>query len=307
MNGGRTDWPVLPRLDDWRDTFDTLHMWTQVVGKIRLALAPAQNHSWGVAFYVTTRGLTTSPMPHGRRTFAIDFDFVDHRLRVTTCEGEERSFALVPTSVADFYRRTMATLDELGLPVPIFSRPVEIPVAIRFEEDRQHASYDPRPAHLFWRALVQAERVLSRFRAGFIGKVSPVHFFWGGFDLAVTRFSGRTAPRHPGGIPNCPDRVMVEAYSHQVSSAGFWPGSGLGGDEAASFYSYTYPQPPGFDTRPVQPAAAFFHRTMGEFILPYEAVRAAAEPDQALLAFLQSTYEAAAELGAWDRTALERR
>jgi hypothetical protein len=299
-------WPVLKPVDEWRDALTTLHMWTQVVGKIRLALSPPVNHSWGIALYVTTRGLTTSPIPQGERSLAIDFDFVDHRLIVTTSEGSERSFTLQPMSVADFFAKTMAALRDLDIQVHIFSRPVEVVEAIPFERDHKHASYDADAAHSFWRAMVQVQRVFTDFRARFIGKVSPVHFFWGAFDLAVTRFSGRTAPRHPGGIPNCADRVMVEAYSHELSSAGFWPGQGLGGREEAAFYAYAYPSPPGFKDQPVRPAAAFFHPTLGEFVLPYEAVRSAADPDQALLSFLQTTYEAAANLAQWDRRALER-
>jgi hypothetical protein len=302
----RPGWPVLPPLQDWRETFDTLHMWSQIVGKIRLSLAPFINHSWGSALYVTTRGLTTSPIPAGSRLFAIEFDFVDHMLRITTSDGESRSFALDPMSVSDFFTKTMNALRALHIEVHIFARPVEVVDAIPFEEDRQHASYDPAAVHTYWRALVQAERVLTAFRAHFIGKVSPVHFFWGAFDLAVTRFSGRTAPKHPGGVPNCADWVMQDAYSHEVSSAGFWPGSGLGGREEAAFYAYAYPQPAGFSEYPVLPKEAFFHAGLSEFILPYEAVRSSENPDQTLLAFLQSTYAAAASLSRWDRGALER-
>jgi hypothetical protein len=280
-------------------------MWTQVIGKIRLALAPLVNHSWGSTLYVTTSGLTTSPIPDGLRSFAIDFDFLDHQLRITTSDNDARSFALQPMSVADFFAKTMSALRELGVKVHIFTRPVEVVEAIRFEQDRRHASYDARTVNLYWRALVQANRVFAEFRARFIGKVSPIHFFWGGFDLAVTRFSGRTAPKHPGGVPNCADWVMQEAYSHQLSSAGFWPG-GLGGVEEAVFYAYAYPQPAGFRDYPVKPRAAFFHAELGEFILPYEAVRTADDPDQALLSFLESTYEGAAVLAEWDRAALER-
>jgi Family of unknown function (DUF5996) len=299
----RTAWPTLPPLADWQDTCTTLHMWTQVVGKVRLELAPMVNHWWGIPLYVTTRGLTTSPIPDGGRAFAIEFDFVDHALHITTTDGMGHSFRLEPMSVADFFRKTMGALHEVGVDVEIFTRPVEVVEAIRFEDDRQHASYDPDPAHRFWRALVQVDRVLKQFRSRFLGKVSPVHFFWGAFDLAVTRFSGRTAPRHPGGAPNCADWVMVEAYSHEVSSAGFWPGPGLG---EAAFYAYAYPAPEGFSDYPVRPAAAYFHPELGEFVLPYEAVRAAASPDEALLSFLESTYEAAAVLAHWDRPALER-
>ena len=305
-SGAPTAWPVLPPLEDWQDTRTTVHMWTQVVGKVRLELAPWLNHSWGSTLYVTTRGLTTSPIPEQGRSFAIDFDFLDHALRITTSGGDERSFALEPMSVAEFYAKTMSALRELDIKVRILARPVEVAEAIPFEEDHEHKSYDPQRVQLFWRALVQAERVFTEFRARFIGKVSPVHFFWGGFDLAVTRFSGRTAPKHPGGVPNCADWVIQEAYSHQVSSAGFWAGNGLGGREEAAFYAYAYPQPAGFEKCAVEPEAAFFHSGLSEFVLPYEAVRTAKDPDQALLSFLQSTYEAAALLAEWNRPELER-
>ena len=299
----RNSWPELPPLEDWQATCTTLHMWTQIVGKIRLELSPHINHSWGTTLYITPRGLTTSPIPDRRGTFAIDFDFVDHALRVATSEGAVRSFALEAMSVADFYRKTMQALHDLGIQVKIFPRPVEVAVAIPFEEDQTHATYQADTVHRFWRALVTVDRVLTDFRAGFIGKASPVHFFWGAFDLAATRFSGRTAPRHPGGVPHCPDRVMWEAYSHELSSAGFWPGAGLG---EAAFYSYAYPSPAGFREAPVQPEAAYFHDGLGEFILPYEAVRTAENPAQALLSFLRTTYESAATLAHWDRSALER-
>ncbi len=302
-SGNVSEWPRLPPLGGWQETLTTIHLWTQVVGKIRLALSPPINHFWGATLYVTTRGLTTSPMPFGVGAFAIDFDFVAHTLRVTTVGGAERSFALTPMSVADFYRKTMQALDDLAINVGILARPVEVVEAIPFAQDGTHRSYDADTVHAYWCALVQADRVLTDFRSRFIGKVSPVHFFWGAFDLAVTRFSGRTAPRHPGGAPNCADWVMVEAYSHEVSSAGFWPGTGLG---EAAFYSYTYPNPDGFAQAHVQPEAAYFHENLGEFILPYEAVRTAAEPTQTLLSFLQTTYNAAADLAHWDRDALER-
>ena len=301
--GADSGWPKLLPLHAWQNTCTTLHMWTQVVGKIRLELVPRINHWWGTALYITTRGLTTSPMPVGRRSFAIDFDFLDHVLRISASDGTGRSFSLKPMPVAEFFRKTMGALHELDFDVEIFTRPVEVAEAIPFEADNQHASYDADAVHSFWRALVQVERVLTQFRARFIGKVSPVHFFWGGFDLAVTRFSGRTAPRHRGGIPNCADWVMEEAYSHEVSSAGFWPGTGVG---EASFYAYAYPAPVGFAAYPVQPEAAYFHPVLGEFILPYEAVRTADDPDKTLLSFLQTTYEAAAVLAHWDRRALER-
>ena len=296
-------WPTLPPLADWQDTSSTLHLWTQVVGKIRLALGADLNHWWGVALYVTPRGLTTSAMPFASGTVRIDFDFIDHALRVETSEGKLEAFALEPMAVADFYRRTMDALREVGVEVGIWPVPVELPEVIPFEEDTEHASYDADAAHAFWRALVQADRVFTDFRTRFLGKSSPSHFFWGAFDLAVTRFSGRTAPKHPGGYPNIADRVMHEAYSHEVASAGFWPGSGLG---EAAFYAYAYPTPDGFADRAVDPEAAYFYPDLGEFVLPYEAVRTADDPDATLLAFLQSTYEAAADLADWDRTALER-
>lgn len=296
-------WPVLPALADWQDTCDTLHMWAQIVGKVRLALGPWINHSWGSTLYVTPRGLTTSLMPYGSRGLAIDFDFVDHALLVSTSMGEQRRLPLEPMSVAQFYRQTMDTLGDLGVEVDLLARPVEVEVAIPFAEDTTHASYDADAVHRFWRALMQADRMFQAFRARFIGKASPVHFFWGAFDLAATRFSGRPAPKHPGGVPNCADWVMEEAYSHELASAGFWPGAGVG---EAAFYAYAYPEPEGFRELPIQPAAAYYLEALGEYLLPYEAVRAAADPDATLLAFLQSTYEAAADLAEWDREALER-
>jgi hypothetical protein len=300
---GSNDWPRLPALEDWQDTCATVHMWTQIVGKIRLALSPDINHGWGSTLYITTRGLTTSPIPYGKLTFAIDFDFIAHILRITTSEGSDRALMLEPMSVADFYRKTMEALAELGIEVNILARPVEVEVAIPFEQDTQHASYDADAAFRFWHALVHADTVFKNFRARFTGKASPVHFFWGAFDLAVTRISGRTAPKPPGGAPNVADRIMEEAYSREVSSAGFWPGTGLG---EAAFYAYAYPTPAGFDKYPVQPQAAYFHDKLGEFILPYEAVRTADDPAQTLLSFLQTTYDAAATLAHWDRLALER-
>jgi hypothetical protein len=296
-------WPSLP-LQAWQDTFATLHMWTQIVGKTRLALAPRVNHWWNVAFYVTPRGLTTSAMPHRERTFSVDFDFLDHALLVRASDGRTGALPLEPRSVADFYGAYTDLLRGLGLATRIWPRPVEVEISVPFAEDREHASYDPLYAQRFWRVLVQAERVMQRFRGGFLGKCSPVHFFWGACDLAVTRFSGRPAPRHPGGVPNCADWVMWEAYSHEVSSCGFWPGGGPGAEPA--FYAYAYPEPPGFADFKIQPREAYYSQEMREFLLPYEAVRTAGSPDEALLAFLQSTYEAAAELGGWDRRALER-
>jgi hypothetical protein len=279
-------------------------MWTQIVGKTRLALAPGENHWWQVALYVTPRGLTTSAMPSGTRTFEADFDFLDHTLFLRTSEASSRAIRLVPRTVADFYAEYMDALRSLDIPVSIRPVPVEVITAIPFEQDREHASYDPDAAARWWRILLQADRVMKRFRGRFRGKSSPVHFFWGSFDLAATRFSGRPAPRHGGGAPNCPDYVMVEAYSHECSSCGVWPG---GGDlKEPAFYSYAYPAPAGYAERRVRPEAARYSRELGEFILPYEAVRTAPAPDEALLEFLQSTYEAAADLGGWDRAALDR-
>lgn len=297
-----TDWPKLPALGEWQDTCTTVHMWTQIVGKVRLECAPWINHSWGLALYVTAHGLTTSPIPYEGRAFTIDFDFVDHKLIITTSNGRELSFALEPMSVAVFYDKVFEALGVLGIHPEILARPVEVPEAIPFEEDTQHNSYDPQAVRRFWQALVQADRVFSTFRARFLGKCSPVHFFWGAFDLAVTRFSGRKAPRHPGGVPNCADWVMEEAYSHELASAGFWPGVGLG---EAAFYAYAYPEPEGYRKAHIEPADAYFHDDVGEYVLPYEAVRTAADPDAALLRFLQRTYEAAATHANWDREELE--
>ena len=293
-------WPAL-RVQEWADTRDTLHMWTQIVGKIRLAKAPMVNHWWQVPLYVSARGLTTSAIPHGARIFDIEFDFCDHQLRIRSSSGEQRSVALEPKSVATFYRQTMAAMRDVDLEVSIRTTPTEVVRAIPFEDDHEHASYDPAAAQRFWRQLLAAHRVLTGFRSRFIGKVSPVHFFWGSFDLALTRFSGRTAPTHPGGAPNCPDWVMVEGYSHELSSCGFWPG---GGDEGA-FYAYAYPEPEGFRQYPIRPDAAYYSDAAGQFLLPYEVVRTAPDPDRTLLEFLQTSYEAAAERGGWDRLALE--
>ena len=296
-------WPELP-LAAWRDTCATLHMWTQIAGKVRMALSAPVNHWWHVVLYVTPRGLSTSAIPHGAQSFEIEFDFLEHQLSITTSARNTRSFPLRPMPVAEFYRRTMTSLKELGIEAPIWPVPVEVEENIPFDRDEKHAAYDPEWAARFWRVLLQADRVLKEFRSRFIGKASPVHFFWGAFDLAVTRFSGRTAPEHPGGFPNVGQFVMREAYSHQVSSAGFWPGGGAV-DEPA-FYAYAYPEPDGFRHYRVEPAEAYYHDTLREFVLPYEAVRTAADPDQALLRFLQTTYDAAAELAHWDRAALER-
>jgi len=298
-----TGWPSLP-YDAWQDTMETLHMWTQIVGKVRLAQAPMINHWWQVPLYVTSRGLTTSPIPYGERAFQIDFDFIDHELRIRTSDGAAHSFALRPQSVADFYREFMAALRSLGIEVNIMTRPVEVENPIPFDQDYKHASYDGEQAHLFWLALAQADRVMQQFRSRFIGKCSPVHFFWGGFDSAVTRFSGRRAPEHAS-VPNTPDFIVQEAYSHEVSSAGFWPGSAAAPEPV--FYSYAYPEPDKFSAWRAQPDEAYYSPEMKEFVLPYEVVRRAKEPDRTLMQFLQSTYEAAADLGKWDRAALERR
>ena len=293
-------WPSL-RVDDWTDTRDTLHMWTQIVGKIRLVHAPLLNHWWQVTLYVSPRGLTTSSIPYGSSAFDIELDFVDHRLLVRSSDGNARTVALRPMPVAQFYAETMKALGELGIEADIQPRPNEVERAIPFAEDYEHASYDPVAAHLFWRQLLQAGRVIGEFRSSFVGKVSPVHFFWGAMDLACTRFSGRSAPRHPGGAPNCGDWVMAEGYSRELSSCGFWPGGAAEG----AFYAYAYPEPDGFADYPVGPADAFYSKENGQFLLPYEAVRTAADPDQALMGFLRSTYGAAAERGGWDRAMLE--
>jgi hypothetical protein len=279
-------------------------MWSQVVGKVRLAKTPPVNHWWHVPLYLTSRGLTTSPIPDDGRTFQMDFDFVDHRLEILTSDGERRDLGLRPMPVADFHRKTMDALAGLGIEVEIWPVPVEVPEPIPFIEDRVHAAYDPAWANRFWHALTQADRVAKTFRDDFLGKASPVHFFWGSFDLAATRFSGRRAPPHPGGAPNCPDYVMEDAYSHECSSCGFWAGSGPVTEPA--FYSYAYPEPPGYADRPVLPEGASYHRDLREFVLPLQAVRSAADPDAAVLDFCRSTYEAAADAGRWDRAALER-
>jgi hypothetical protein len=301
-NSQEVPWPELPTTA-WRETYETLHLWTQIVGKIRLARAPWLNHSWHVALYVTTRGLTTSPIPDGAGTFQIDLDFIDHVLRISTSEGAERQFALAGQSVAGFYASIMAALAELGIRIAIDETPNELPEPIPFSQDFGHASYDPDAVRRFFQILVSVDCVFKQFRTGFLGKASPVHFFWGSFDLAVTRFSGRRAPRHPGGVPHLSDDVACEAYSHEVSSAGFWPGSGV--IDYPAFYSYAYPEPEGFRAARVRPEAAFFSEALGEYILSYDAVRTAAQPDQALLEFLQSTYEAAADSARWDRDVLE--
>lgn len=293
-------WPRL-RVDDWVETRETLHMWLQIVGKVRLAHAPLLNHWWQVALYVTPRGLTTSAVPYGAGAFDIEFDFVEHMLRLRTSDGGARRIALESMPVADFHARTGQALEELGVPTTIQDHPNEVEPAVPFSRDHRHHTYDPRAAQLFWRQLLQADRVLSAFRAHFVGKVSPVHLFWGAMDLACTRFSGRRAPRHPGGAPNCGDWVMVEGYSHELSSCGFWPG---GGEEGA-FYSYAYPEPAGFADSPVTPSQAFYSRRNGQFLLPYEAVRTADDSDRTLAGFLRDTYVAAADAAGWDRASLE--
>ena len=290
-------WPPLP-YEAWKDTYATLHMWTQVVGKVALALAPPVNHSWGIAMRLTSRGLTTQPLKHGERTFTIEFDFVDHRLWILTSDGDERLLPLEPRSVADFYRDVMTTLNAMALPVHIWPVPVEIADPIPFEEDTVHHSYDPEYANRVWRILLQIESVFTGARSTFVGKCSPVHFFWGSFDLAVTRFSGRPAPPREG------PEFMREAYSHEVISHGFWPGGGPMPEPV--FYAYAVPEPAGLKEARVEPDAAYYHRDMGEFLLPYEAVRTAANPEQAITSFIQSTYDRAATLANWDRAALER-
>jgi Family of unknown function (DUF5996) len=296
-------WPEL-KYDAWKDTLETLHLWTQIVGKIRLKQEPLVNHWWNVTLYLTSRGLTTSAMPYrDGRSFSIEFNFLRHALHISDCDGEPRIVPLEPMTVAAFYHRVMGELHALGIDVRINKKPNEIADAIPFDQDTTHASYDKDYVERFWRALLQADRLCKVFRARFLGKASPVHFFWGGFDLAVTRFSGRPAPRHPGGVPNMPDSVTREAYSHEEHSCGFWPG---GPEVEALFYAYAYPEPPHFSQATVQPEVAMWNDQMREFVLPYEAVRTSRYPDRAVLDFFQSTYEAGADLADWDRAALER-
>lgn len=290
--------PALP-FESWKDTLATLHMWTQIVGKVRLKLSPLVNHWWNVPLYVTARGLTTSAMPYQQRAIEVQFDFIDHKVGIESSDGRRVTLALQPQSVAQFYQRFMAALGELGVSAHIWTTPCELPNPVPFEKDYAHAAYDPEAAHKFWRILVWVNQVFHEFRGGFLGKSSPVHFFWGSFDLAVTRFSGRSAPERPGA-----DSITREAYSHEVSSAGFWPG---GGDiKGPAFYSYAAPEPAGFAEQRVRPAAAFYHPQMKEFLLMYDDVRTAASPRTALMEFLQSTYDAAANVGKWDRKSLER-
>jgi len=291
-------WPSLP-LDSWKDTYATLHMWTQIIGKIRLRLTPLVNHWWNVPLYVTSRGLTTSRMPYGNRAFELWFDFIQHRLVLEVCDGTVKTLALAPRSVADFYQEVFAMLHSANIEVKIWKMPVEVPDPIPFDQDRVHASYDPQAAQKFWRILLSVDTVFNEFRARFIGKSSPVHFFWGSFDLAVTRFSGRPAPPRPGA-----DAITREAYSHEVSSVGFWPGGGP--VPGAAFYSYAAPEPQGFKEANVRPPAAFYDKQLNEFLLMYDAARTSASPTASLLDFCQSTYESAANLGKWDRSALER-
>ncbi|MPR35615.1 DUF5996 family protein [Salmonirosea aquatica] len=298
----RNSWPELV-FDQAKDTYETLHLWTQIVGKIKLSRMPWINHSWHVTLIVTPTGLTTGNLPAEKKHFQINFDFREHQLQILTSLGEEKSFPLAHHSVAAFYEKIMAALRELGIEIDIHKVPNELEVVIPFDQDEQHVTYEPQHAADLHTVLLSVNEVLTRFRAEFVGKCSPVHFFWGSFDLAVTRFSGRKAPQHPGGVPHLPDRVAQEAYSHEVSSCGFWPGSV--GVPFAAFYSYMYPEPEGYKAAVVKPEAAYYHQTMGEFILPYDVVRQADDPAAMLLDFLQSTYRAGADLADWDRENLE--
>ena len=295
-------WPELP-YEAWKDTYATLHMWTQIAGKIRLVQTPWLNHSWHVVLYLSPRGLTTSPIPYDDRSFQLEFDFIEHVLVASTGDGAVRRIGLHPRTVADFYAELMRTLAGLGIEIRIDDMPNELPDPIRFSQDRTHASYDPEFAARHWRLLARIEPVLFQFRTAFIGKSSPVHFFWGSFDLAVTRFSGRRAPLHPGGVPHLPDAVAQEAYSHEVSSTGFWPGNEM--IPYPAFYAYAYPEPPGFAQAAIRPADSFYSDDLHEYVLPYDAVRKAENPERALMDFLMSTYDAAASLGKWDRAALD--
>jgi hypothetical protein len=302
---GRSAWPELP-LAAWQDTYSTLHRWTQIVGKTRMALAPMQNHYWHVTLYVTARGLGTSPIPIGNRTFEVDFDFIDHRLLVSTSDGNIEAMPLEPQSVQAFYNRYIALLKGLAITPHIRPVPSELADTMPFTEDVTHASYDADAANRCWRALTQIDRLLKEFKGRFLGKCSPSHFWWGAFDLACTRFSGRPAPPHPGGVPNLPDRVTRESYSHECKRAGWWPGTAGSPVAEPAFYAYSYPEPAGCANAPIAPAAAGYNMTMREWVLPYDAVRTAADPDAMVLDFFQSTYEAAANLAGWDK-ALERR
>jgi hypothetical protein len=304
MSGASNSWPSLP-FAEWKDTAITLHMWTQIVGKIRLTRTPWINHSWHVTLYLTARGLTTSPIPHPAGIFEIRFDFIDHKLRILKSDGAVQVIELRPKSVAAFYREVMAALSELKIDTRINTTPNEVEPAIPFDQDDKHRFYDPEYANRFWRVLLQSARVFQEFRSRFCGKCSPVHFFWGSFDLAVTRFSGRLAPPHPGGVPHLPDAITREAYSQEVSSLGFWPGNSA--MPTPVFYSYAYPEPQGFAEAKIQPEAALYEPKLREFVLPYDAVRTAENPDKALLEFAQSAYDAASKLGKWDRASLEER
>lgn len=297
-------WPLLPALAQWQDSLNAIHLWSQIIGKIRLAHMPPANHYWHSTLYVSVRGLSTHLIPHSSGGFEIEFDFIGHRLLMRKVDGTQVSFALEPMSVADFYRQTFEGLRQLQIDTTIYPKPVELPDPILpFPDDTEKAPYDAEAIHSFWLALTHVQRVFTKFRNGFLGKVSPIHFFWGAFDLAVTRFSGKSAPKHPGGVPNCPDYVMEESYSHELSSAGFWPGTGLG---EAAFYAYAYPYPEGYRSAEVLPKEAWYSEDMGEYLLSYEAVRTSSDPDEALLQFLQTTYQAAATHGDWDRKVLER-
>jgi hypothetical protein len=303
MNDARCPWPELP-LARWSETCETLHRWTQIVGKVRMTLTPLVNHWWNVTLYVTSRGLTTSSIPYGTRTFDITFDFHQHRLLIESSDGRTETLGLTPMSVSDFYNEFMSRLQRLDIAVHIWTMPSEIENAVPFDQDRVHSQYDPVYVERFWRALVGSARVMKAFRARFLGKVSPVHFFWGSFDLAVTRFSGRRAPPPTGHTPNLASWVMAEAYSHEVSSCGFWPGNG--GFGQAAYFVYAYPEPTDYGKTTLRTHGAYYDGTLGQFILPYDVVRQAPDPDALLLGFLQETYEAAAEQARWDRTALER-
>jgi len=298
------EWPALP-LGGWQDTYATVHRWLQILGKTRLGLAPMQNHWWHSTLYVTARGVGTSPIPFENVDFEVELDFIDHALTVRTSRGETRSLALSPRPVADFYREYIALLGSVGIQPRIWPVPMELTDTLRFDEDRTHASYDRDAAHTCWRVLAHSDRVFKRFRAAFLGKSSPSHLWWGAFDLASTRFSGRGAPTHPGGVPNLPDFVTREAYSHECISVGWWPGT-VGGFAEPAFYAYAYPEPPGCTIAKISPAGAYYHSQLREWILPYDLVRGAPDPEAALLAFCHSTYAVAADLAEWDRAALER-
>ena len=298
-------WPSLSPLAEWQTSLNAIHLWSQIIGKIRLAHMPPANHYWHSTLYVSARGLSTNLIPHSNGGFEIEFDFIDHQLHIRKVDGKQVSFNLESMSVADFYHKTFEGLKQLKIHTKIYPKPVELPDPIRpFPEDMEKAPYDAESIHTFWLALTDVQRVFARFREDFLGKESPIHFFWGAFDVAMTRFSGRTAPQHPGGVPNCPDYVMVESYSHELSSAGFWPGTGLG---EAAFYAYAYPEPDGYKNGKISPEEAWYSEEMGEYLLTYEAVRTSSNPDKTLLQFLQTTYEAAAIHGHWDRKALERK